>query len=360
MGKGLRLMGIKVVRKPNGKRYVYRRVNGNLVPLPDLPENHPDFLEAYVAAGKAKPKRRAADGTLSLLIAKFLVSREFKLRKHSTQVVWRRRLDKMDADFGGAPVEKLTTEHIRKALRKLAPGAARSERTVWRALFAYAVEEGWRADNPAKTVTVPTYTAKPHETWSEEDVQRFRDHWPVGSGERQAMEVIYWTAARCVDAVWLGSQLVRDGVLEFEQTKTEGLAVVPITVPVDDFLSEDQTHFLSVISGDMIWILTRSGKPRKVKSLSQLVSRAARDAGLVGKTAHGLRKARATKLAQHGWTPHRIAAWTGHESLGEVTHYTRAVDRRGLVARTEADSNMGNRVEKFPTTSKYGRNGNDL
>ncbi|MFY0619301.1 tyrosine-type recombinase/integrase [Shimia sp.] len=342
MRRIVRLKGIKVVTKKDGRRYLYRRVGGLLVSLPDLPENHPEFIEAYNAAGKVKPSPHFKKGTIAALIVDFKGSREFKARKTSTRRVWQRRLDAMSAAYGSGMVMDLRPEHIRRALRKLTPGAARSERTIWRAVLSYAVDEEWRPDNPALGVKTEKYESSPHVPWSLSDVRAFRDRWPIGSAERQAMEVIYWTGARCIDAAALGWQLVTDGVLEFEQEKTGGIAVVPITTPVDGFLEADRAIFLECLPKNLTWILTRTGKPRSVKGLSQFVSAAARNAGLNDRTAHGLRKSRATILANNGWTPHRIGAWTGHESLAEIAHYTRSVNKRNLVSRTEQDQNSGN------------------
>jgi integrase/recombinase XerD len=47
-------------------------------------------------------------------------------------------------------------------------------------------------------------------------------------------------------------------------------------------------------------------------------------------TAHGLRKAAATRLAESGATPHEIMAITGHRTLDEVERYTRAVRQKQL------------------------------
>ncbi len=32
-----------------------------------------------------------------------------------------------------------------------------------------------------------------------------------------------------------------------------------------------------------------------------------------------------------GWTPHQIGAWTGHESLQEIAHYTRDANKKALI-----------------------------
>ena len=49
-------------------------------------------------------------------------------------------------------------------------------------------------------------------------------------------------------------------------------------------------------------------------------------------SAHGLRKAAARRLAEAGCTAHEIAAITGHASLEEIEHYTKAVDQQKLAA----------------------------
>lgn len=332
MGKGVRLKGIKRITKPDGKRYVYRRVKGRLIPLPDLAENDPAFLEAYLEASSAIE----LDGTLGALIGDFLASHDFKSRKKTTQTVWRRRLKYMQNQYGKSPVAKLTKSHIQKALLKLTPGAARSERTIWRAVMTYAVLMGWREDNPAKDVEIQKLKTTPHATWSQADIQVFRKNWPIGTPERQAFEVVFWTGARCVDAVKIGWQNVDHGILEFTQEKTGGLAYVPITAPIASFLEADRRLFLQAASAEFVFILTAGGKARSIKALSQFISKASRQAGLTDRTAHGLRKARATILAENGWTPHQIGAWTGHESLQEIAHYTRDANKRAMIVETES------------------------
>lgn len=45
-------------------------------------------------------------------------------------------------------------------------------------------------------------------------------------------------------------------------------------------------------------------------------------------------------LAEAGASAHQIAAWTGHESLSEVAHYTRSADKRRAVMGTNEDGTM--------------------
>jgi integrase len=74
-------------------------------------------------------------------------------------------------------------------------------------------------------------------------------------------------------------------------------------------------------------------------------------------SAHGLRKAAATRLANAGCSSDQIRAITGHRSLSEVAHYTRAADqkrlaREALKAQMRAEgeqklSNPASRLDKM-------------
>ena len=54
---------------------------------------------------------------------------------------------------------------------------------------------------------------------------------------------------------------------------------------------------------------------------------------------HGLRATCATRLAYARATPHQIMAWTGHKSLSQVQHYTRAADQLRLARETIEQNN---------------------
>jgi site-specific recombinase XerD len=50
-------------------------------------------------------------------------------------------------------------------------------------------------------------------------------------------------------------------------------------------------------------------------------------------SAHGLRKACATALAEAGATAHEMVSVTGHQSLEEIERYTRGAKRKHLADR---------------------------
>lgn len=361
MRRGLRrLTGIKVVTKPGGRRYIYRRVKGQLVPLPDLPENHADFLHAYAAAGTVEPrqKTRGRPGSIAALCAAYLGSQDYLALKASTRAVWRRTVDRIAEERGTGLVRDLRPDHLRKDIRKLSPGAAANRLKAWRSLLRFAVEEGMIASDPSTGIKAPKGSVTPHRQWTAKEIEAFRDHWAPGTPERLAMEVIYWTGARCIDAARLGSQMIdRSGWLHFVQEKTGGPVALPVTCDLPAWASDlaaDRAHLLACLPEDrMQWIVTRTGTPRSVKGLSQWISRIATEAGLPDDcTAHGLRKARAARLAEIGASAHQIGAWTGHESLSEVSHYTRAADKKAILGGTEQNQKTGNCISLVSKTEK--------
>ena len=354
MRRSIRLTGIKVITKPNGRRYMYRRVGSSLHPLPDLPENHPEFLAAYAAAGKTPERKRSrhAQGSIGALIEQYLRSQDYSRMAPSSRAVWRRTLDRISTDRGAGLIKDLRADHLRKDIRKLTPGAASNRLKAWRSILRFAVDEGMIAADPSAGLRKPRGEVTPHRQWTADEITAYRKHWPEGSPERIAFEVIYWTGARCVDAARLGWQMVdADGWLGYTQAKTKGPATCPVrTLPAwAQRLADDHRKFLAALPADRLqWIVTRTGKPRSVKGLSQWISKAASLAKLPDDcTAHGLRKARAAALAETGATASQIGAWTGHQSLSEVSHYTRQADQKGILG-AEREQNTVNRVEKFP------------
>lgn len=171
------------------------------------------------------------------------------------------------------------------------------------------------------------------------EVERGTERWQIGTPQRLAFELIFWTGARCIDARVLGRQMVdRKGWLGYVQEKTGGAVAIPLFAPLPGWCAEfepDRQMLLARLEAhrDMTFIVTRTGSPRSQKGISQWIAANARAAGLTGLTAHGLRASRAIELYLIGATSQKIGAWTGHLSLSEIEHYTRAASRRALLAR---------------------------
>ncbi|QFQ88640.1 tyrosine-type recombinase/integrase [Paracoccus kondratievae] len=89
------------------------------------------------------------------------------------------------------------------------------------------------------------------------------------------------------------------------------------------------------------------------KGVSNLISDAAREAKLEARTAHGLRTARLTRIAEAGGSAHAIKSWGGHKTLAEAAHYTQSADAKRLVTGTEQEQNSVSLAER---DTKIGNN----
>jgi len=354
MGSGIRnrggvvtLKGVIERRKAGGGVLRYLRVRQAIVAkLPDdIPMDSPAFLAAYAAAREAHTPVKNDPGTLAHLIEVALRSDRVKGWSPSHRRAIRRDLDAIRAAYGKLPARGAQDRHIQADVDKAPNPRARMK--AWRFLTDHGCRTGILTRDPAKGLTVERKATDGYPPWTEAEIAAFRARWPIGSVARAAMELLFWTGCRVSDAVLIGPQHVgRDGVLAFRQTKTKGFAFVPWTCavpPFADAADRDQMHQAlgALPGGHMTFLATAQGNTRSVAALSHLIRASAHEAG-IERSAHGLRKARLTALAEGGATTHQIGAWGGHESLKEVEHYTRSASRRAAVMGTEQARNDGN------------------
>lgn len=342
---------IQTIRTKSGRVYRYLRIPSLArVKLPDLPLDHPEFLAAYAAARSAAPRKaHFAAGTIGALCEAYLRSERFLANAPTYRKSLRRHIDAIREQAEDAKAAHLRPEDIADDLAALKPNVAGHRLRAWRQLCAFATDPSVRLlkADPSKGIAKPRAPKTDgHPPWALSEITKFRARWPIGTVARACFELIYWTGARISDAVTVGPGMVgRDGVLAFRQQKTGEEAFVPWRCPLPGYaeaMSEDRETMhaaLACLAGQMTFLATQGGRTRSHKALGTLIAEAAREAKITNRSAHGLRKSRAMELAEAGATTHQIAAWTGHQSLSEVQHYTEAADRRRAVRGTEQDRN---------------------
>lgn len=318
--------------------------------LPSLPETHPDFIAAWARAEASIPAARArvAPGTVDAAVIATLGSRQFKDAAPVYQQTIRRGLEAIRAVFTGLPLSGLRRHHIEADLAKMDPYPANARLKAWRMLCATSLKVGIIKDDPSAGVKKVPVQTEGHIRWSDDEIEDFRAHWEIGTVTRACFELVFWVGCRTNDAVKLGRQSVgKDGVLTYRQSKTRNPAHVPWTSPLPDFATgweadRDMVHTaLARLAGGLTFLET-GGRVRSIKGLQNVINDGARAAGLENRTAHGLRKARLSLIAESGGTAHAIMAWGGHVTLGEVENYTRAAALKRLVIGTEQVQNEVN------------------
>jgi integrase len=355
-------------RFPSGNvRYYYRPKGSKGIAMPDLPTDHPAFLAAYAKAAGVEPRAPLREGSLASGLALYKGSDAFAALAASTQSVRVRVLDDIARRYGHANRAELAARHIEADLSQFRGHVRNNRLKVWRGFCAWLQDHDGLARDPSDGIKrAKTAKSNGHVPWTADEIEAYRAHWQIGTVERLAFELIYWTGARVSDAVRLGPGNVdREGWLSFRQKKTGGEVSIPFDRPLPDFAqvyASDLAMLHDAIrhrpERHMTYLHTRAGASRSGKAVSQWFAARARVAGVQGKTAHGLRKARAKALAEAGGSAPQIGAWTGHESLKEIERYIRDFSKRQALSRTERGQKVPTSCVEFQERGeKHGKSG---
>ena len=196
----------------------------------------------------------------------------------------------------------------------------------------FAVSINWIAEDPTQGIKVKLpRTGEGYRAWGEEQIVAFRNRHALGTRQRLALELLLNTAQRRGDAIRMGPQHVRNGKLHVRQQKTGVKLVLDIAPELQaaiDAMPSAERH--------LTFVVTPAGKPYLPEAFSHFFRKACEAAGLHGFSAHGLRKAAMRRMAEAGCTVHEIVAWSGHQTLAQVAHYTRSVEQERLAEEAMA------------------------
>jgi integrase/recombinase XerD len=297
------------------------------------------FMDEYQAAvaGKADQPRQARTakrGSFRHLCQLYYASPTFKALDPSTQAWRRRALDAISDKYGANPVALMEARHVRRIRDERAdqPGAANTRLKAMHALFRWAVDEDEATRDPTRDVRKIKYATKGHHSWTVEEIELFKARHPLGTKPRLALDLLRFTTGRREDVVRLGRQHVRNGRVQFRQAKNEHRAPVDIDIPVHFDL---EASIQAMPTQHLTFLVTEYGRPYTPAGFGNAMRDWCNQANLRHCSAHGLRKATPTQMAENGATAHELMAITGHQSLEEVERYTRAARRTKL-----ADSAM--------------------
>lgn len=318
------------------QRNYFRRPGFPAVALKGKPGTA-EFIASYAAAfnGGAVTPTPSLDlnaGTIAALVARFYRSNEYKILKEKTQANYRAILEWLRNNYGPNPVKTLHREHIKMMVerRPKSPTDAKAFLGKVSILLDYAIELGWREDNPTKLIKRPRIKTDGHIAWSDADIAAFERKWPVGTRARLALALLLYTGQRRSDVARMGWGNIHGGTsIEVVQTKTNMRLLIPLhpaLLEMIETLPRDHATF----------IVAENGKPLHGTTFTAWFGECAKAAGLKDRSPHGLRKAAGRRLAEAGCTAHQIMSILGHKTLGEAERYTRSVSQehmaRGAIA----------------------------
>ena len=148
------------------------------------------------------------------------------------------------------------------------------------------------------------------------------------------LDVLAYTGLRRGDVVQLGRQHVRDGVAYIKTEKTDTQVALPILPLLAQTLAAGPC-------GDLTFIIGANGRPLTKAGFGKEFRKACRAAGLKKRSAHGLRKAAATRAAISGATLAQLNAIFGWTGAKMALHYIETADRERLAGDAMVKLNRG-------------------
>ena len=323
---------IRHERSRHGKWvWYFRRKGQDRVRLPDE-YGSPEFWTAYNAAlsgEKAPPEPSIVSGSMKWLISRYRVSANYQAAVPGTRRMRDNVLKSVENKIGHISYASIKRKHIIQAMedRRDTPHAANNFLKIIRGLFNFAVYHDMIPASPCDGVKKLKAPSDGFHTWTVAEVRQYQSKHPVGTMARLALDLMLYTGLRRGDAVMVGRQHVKDGILTLKTSKT-GAA---ITVTIYPAL---QASIDAVEGKGLAFIETERGQPfASPASFGNWFRKQCIEAGLPDQCrAHGLRKAGATIAAQSGATTRELMAMYGWSGSAMADLYTKAVDRQALAA----------------------------
>ena len=176
---------------------------------------------------------------------------------------------------------------------------------------------------------MPRLRTKPggHHSWTIEEIEQFEKRHPLGTKAHLALTLLVYSGGRRGDVVTLGKQHVRAGRLRYTQEKNRQRNPVTVDIAMP---AELQRVIDASTTGDLTFLVTDYGRPFAKAGFGNKFRSWCNEAGLPNCSAHGLRKAAATRVAENGGTTSELKAIFGWRSDKEAERYTQAADRKRL------------------------------
>lgn len=253
-------------------------------------------------------------------------SPEFCGLKAITQTEYRQLIERLRVDYGKLPIRLLERRHIKALMANKAatPMAANNFLKVMRILLNCAVDLQLIASNPAAGIKRYRQKGDGFPTWTEAEVAQFRATYAIGTKPRLALELLLGTGQRRSDVVRFGWQHLDGHDLVLRQSKTDRPQRM-----IDRHNPQLEAALASVPRTNLTFLLDDHGRPFEPRNFGNWFRRHCAEAGLKGRSAHGVRKTAATRIVNAGGSTEQGKAFTGHRSH-EFDRYTRDADQARL------------------------------
>lgn len=271
------------------------------------------------------PSRAAVHGSFDWLIEHYLRTPDWQKLAKITKKNLGNDIDRFRRAHGTKMVADLQPHHVEAILARQAgtPAAANKLLKLIRRLCNQAIRRGVITVNPAQNVKGYGTNPDGYHTWTDDEIERFEAHHGKASLAVLALRLMLYTGAARQDVAALGWQNVRRDRIAYRRKKTGGDVDLPIHPDLAAALA-------NVPRDQMLFVTWAEGKPYSAETFGNWFRTRCVAAGLPHCSAHGLRKAGATRLANAGANEFEVMAFLGHRTPDEARTYVKKFSRARL------------------------------
>jgi integrase len=318
----------------DGKPRFYLRKPGvkKQIPLPGLPWS-PEFMAAYQTALNAEWESpqlgasRTKPGTVNAAIVSYYnLNAEFKGFATGTQKMRRAILERFRNEHGHRQIATLDERAVKAILAKRSPLAGLNLIKTLRHLIRHAIDIDMRKDDPTAAIKIKTPKSDGHHSWTDEEIEKFEARHPIGTRARLALTLLLYTGQRRGDVVRMGRQHVVNNVLSLKQEKTGNQIDIPVRQEIWDAANAMPK------TSQLAFLVTDAGNAFTSAGFGNWFRECCDQAELPQCSAHGLRKAAATRMAENGATTEQLKSWFGWTSDSEPSRYVKNANRARMAA----------------------------
>lgn len=332
--------------------FYFRRGKGARIRLPAITDKGFDAAYKAVLAG-ALPRKttNVPTHTLAWLIARYRETAKYAELSQATRKQRDNIFKGMQEHSADAAYRKIDRTDIDAGLedRAFTPSQARNFLDAVRGLFQWALAAKHVDHDPtAGVVAPPRPKTDGFAAWTEDDILAYEARWPEGTKERVWLHVLLFTGLRRGDAVRIGRQHVRDGTATLKTEKTGMEVSIPILPMLEETLTIGPT-------GDLAFICGENRRPLTKESFGNMFRTACNEAGIKGKSAHGVRKIGATRAAEAGASVAEMEALFAWKGGTMASHYTQTADRKRLAKQAAEKVRKSLRQRPHPLDGGAGK-----
>lgn len=301
------------------------------------------FMEKYAAALGSRAQEAntpVQTETWAWLCRRYFLTAEFKSLEPRGQLIRRRILERTFDEpiapgardyFRDFPISEMGTAAVRvlRDRKMKTPEAANEVLKAVRQVFITGIAAEIVDRNPARDVPYFKTATEGFYTWTDEDVEQFERRHAPGTKARRALCLLLYLGPRRSDVVGLGRQMMANGSLRFTPRKTLKKTATVVEMPI---LPDLKAEIDLMPENSMLFLETQHGTPYTANGFGNWFKRRCIEAGLPRCSAHGLRKAGATRAADNGATEYQLMAMYGWTSPKQAALYVKKAQRKRMAA----------------------------